>query len=220
MGRLRGWRRPNLFAKSRLFRQADVAIFLTKDGGGAAPVNMTLMRTVFPKNKLKSIYVHPNPGHQEGATLAMNEGFERGYSTGYDWVIRVNPDVLIRNDTWILSTFANEDVHGVFADCHDKECSQRGHHKCTTSIIMTDFLAFRPNRIPVDAFKEAYKREKNAELQATLAFAPMVQRGYDSWLLDAGPHDTFCRVGGKSSPVLHDHDFEAIYPACLSWHRS
>jgi hypothetical protein len=106
---------PRLFARSRLFRQAHLAIFLTNEGG--APLNITLIHAVFPPNKVKAIYVHPNPGHQEGATLAMNQGFERGYFDGYDWVIRVNPDVLIRNDTWLLNTFQDQTIHGVFADC-------------------------------------------------------------------------------------------------------
>jgi hypothetical protein len=83
---------------------------------------------------------------------------------------------------------------------------------------MTDFLAFRPNRVPADAFENAYTREKNAENQATLVFAPMVQHGNDSWLLGAGPHGGFCRVGGAASPVLHDHDYNTIFPACLSWY--
>jgi hypothetical protein len=79
-------------------------------------------------------------------------------------------------------------------------------------------LAFRPDRILADAFAEAYKRKQNAEHQATLAFSAMVQGGNDSWLLGAGPHGGFCRVRGESSPVVHDHEFDTIYPACLSWY--
>lgn len=206
---------PTMFARSRLFRQADVAIFLTNEGSKL--LNMTLIHAVFPPKKVKAIYVHPNPGHQEGAVLAMNEGFGRGYFGGYDWVIRVNPDVLIRNDTWLLKTFQDQTIHGVFADCHDRGCPEG--RKCTQRVIMTDFLAFRPNRVPGDAFKEAYKQEKNAENQATLAFASMVQRGNDSWLLGAGPHTGFCRVRGESSPVVHDHEFGAVFPVCQSWFR-
>jgi hypothetical protein len=161
--------------------------------------------------------VEPNPGHQEGAVRAMIEGFRRGWFDGYDWVIRVNADVLIRNDTWLLSTFRDSTVHGVFADCWDKVCP--GERKCTERKMMADFFAFRPTAIPKDAFEKAYEIEDNAENHATLAFAPIVQRGNDSWLFGAGQHDMFCRVGGKTSPVIHEHDFDAVFPSCMLWYR-
>jgi hypothetical protein len=84
---------------------------------------------------LKAIYVHPNPGHSEGAVVAMNEGFARGYFNAYDWVIRVNADALIRDDSWLLITFEHKEIHGVFADCHDRQCLSG--RACTQRIIMT-----------------------------------------------------------------------------------
>ena len=45
-----------------------------------------------------------------------------GWFEGYDWVVRLNPDVLVRNDTFLLQAMGDDAVHGIFVDCLDRPC--------------------------------------------------------------------------------------------------
>ena len=77
-----------------------------------------------------------NPGWQEGAIQAVQDGFgTKGYQEkwfdGYDWVIRLNPDVLIMDDKWLLETMGDASVDGIFGECMGRQ-------------LHTDFFAVRP----------------------------------------------------------------------------
>jgi hypothetical protein len=212
---------PSLLAKSQLYRQADVTMLVTKVN--KSHINVTLLNEIFAGTNFR-VHVRPNPGYQAGAILGMKEAYERDWFKNYAWVIRVNPDVLIRNDSILLERFLNPKAHAVFVDCHDggRQCPPEngrlewGPGNCTEKrLIHTDFLAFRPSSIDKFAFKHA--SHNNAEQQATQAFSSIIMKGNDSWLPDVGPLSG-CRVSGDRSPVLHIHDINAVYPACLSWY--
>ncbi len=49
---------------------------------------------VFRNNYLQ-VHEEPNPGYQEGAMLALSVAGGNRWFRPYDWVIRLNPDVLI-----------------------------------------------------------------------------------------------------------------------------
>jgi hypothetical protein len=203
---------PALIAKSPLFKQSDFMMFITESQG--RKVNMTLINFVFTETGI-SVHSAENPGYQQGAILALTEAIGNHWFDKYDWVIRVNPDVLIRNDSFLLERFEDSGIHGVFADCLDKECPTG--NKCIDRKIHTDFFAVRPRAISANAVHET--KQNNAELMITEAFSSIVKDGTDSWVPDTGRHGGFCRVSGKSSPVIHTHDYGAIYPACLSWYE-
>ena len=155
-----------------------------------------------------------NPGYQEGAILAITEAIENHWFDKYDWVIRVNPDVLIRDDTFLLERFGDSRIHSIFVDCLDRDCP--AGNRCADSMIHTDFFAVRPNAISLSAVRET--KQDNAELMITGVFSSIVKDGADSWVPGAGPHRGYCRVEGKGSPVIHSHAFRAMHPACLSWY--
>ena len=88
-------------------------------------------------------------------------------------MIRVNPDVLIRNDTFILASMADESISGIFVDYLDKPCpSGRG---CSDRIIHTDFFAVRPSAVSLGELRHI--NETGAETMATKAFSGIVQNG-------------------------------------------
>ena len=117
-----------------------------------------LINSVFNKTGIAIVFVS-NPGYQVGAILALVEGYKHGWFEDYDWVIRVNPDVLIRNDTFILASMAVDSVHGIFVDCHDKLCpTGRG---CSSRHVHTEIFAIRPRAISLDAL--LHVSETNAE---------------------------------------------------------
>jgi hypothetical protein len=204
---------PSLLSKSPLFKQADFMMYVTESED--RKVNMTVVDSVFANTGV-TLLVRPNPGYNEGAVLAITEAFQEHWFDAYEWVIRLNADVLIRNDTFLLEQFKDKSAQGIFDDCLDVECPEEKN--CQGRLIHTDFFAVRPDALPANAFLEAQEREENAERMATDAFASIVDAGTDRWLPGTGPHGGLCRVIGASSPVLHTHEIEAVYPACLSWY--
>jgi len=203
------WR--SMIAKGPLFKQSDFMMFVTESQGRKA--NMTLINSVFSETGI-SVHSRENPGYQEGAILAFTEAIENHWFDKYDWVIRLNPDVMIRDDTFLLKYFGDSRVHGIFVDCLDRDCP-RGN-RCTDNMIHTDFFAVRPNAISLSAVRET--KQGNAELMITEVFSSIVKDGADSWVPGAGPHRGYCRVGGESSPVIHSNVFKDMHPACLFWY--
>jgi hypothetical protein len=187
-------------------------VFATEPPG--TKINMTLINSVFAG---MGVVVHGmgNPGYNEGAILALTQAMENHWFDKYEWVIRANPDVLIRNDSFLLERFEDSRIHGIFADCLDVAC--RNGNKCAKRLIHSDFFAVRPSAISPGAVREA--RHDNAERMITEAFSSIVKEGADDWVPGAGPHRGQCRVSGESSPVIHTNDFDALYPACLSYYN-
>ena len=70
--------------------------------------------SLYPKQSVR-VETYDNPGYQGGAILAIKKAIENNWFDGYDWVIRLNPDVLIRNETWLVETMSNKEVDGIFA---------------------------------------------------------------------------------------------------------
>ena len=192
---------PRLLATLPLFQQSDFMMFATKPNDASA--NRTLIHSVFARRGI-TLHTRPNPGYQEGAILALTEGFRNGWFQEYEWIIRVNPDVLIRNDTFILSSMKNDTVSGIFVDCFDRPCLIGSG--CVDRLIHTDFFAIRPRVVVLDELLSAADIT-NAEDMATKAFSGIVRNGSDAWLPDAGPPRGFCRVAGDRSPVIHLHDY-------------
>lgn len=202
---------PALLASSRLYKQLDFMVYVSHSD--PEYTDRSLIESIFAETNI-TIHLRPNPGYNEGAVLAMTEAFRNGWFDGYDWIIRVNPDVLIRNDTILLDILDKQDVDGVFVDCIDIPCPTG--NKCIDRQIHTDFFAVRPQRIPANVFERSLN--ENAETMATAVFSSIVKQGKDSWLPGTGPHLGYCRVNGESSSVIHTHDFDKIYPACLWWY--
>lgn len=139
---------PTLLSRSPLFRGAAFIMFVTEQVD--APVaDMTIIQEVFARVGI-TVHIRANPGYHEGAVLAMAEGFANRWFDSYDWVVRVNPDVLIRNDSFLLERFEDETINGIFADCSDVPCPAGRH--CTDRLVHTDFFAIRPHALPQAAF--------------------------------------------------------------------
>lgn len=192
---------PALLRRLPLFQQSDFMMFITnnKTYGDDAFID-----SVFGKTGINVVYAS-NPGYQAGAILALVEGFQHGWFQEYDWVVRVNPDVLIKNDSSILVSMADVSVSGIFVDCLDRPCpAGRG---CSSRHIHTDFFAIRPSSVPLEAV--LYTNETNAERMAIKAFSGIVKVREDAWLPGTGPQRGDCRVKGAASPVVHDHDLSS-----------
>jgi hypothetical protein len=201
---------PSMIANSQLFRRADFSMFVTTSS--AKHLNTSLIESLFTSVNFK-LHIRPNPGYQRGAMLAMTEAYKLDWFEHYDWVIRLNPDVFIRNETFLLHRLRDPAISGVFVDCTQKVCESETN--CSGRLIHTDFMAFRPNAIERNAFQNA--NDSNAESQATRALDRIIEAKMDSWVTDVGVFRGACRVRGENSPVIHEHNASLVYPACLHW---
>lgn len=175
----------------KLFDDSDIRIFTTE--------SPPWLYNIFNNNVIVSKY--SNPGYQAGANLAMREMVKHQWYEGYEWVIRVNPDVIIRDDKWILKTLDNTNIDGIFADCIDKGCTTS---HCVQNHPHADFFALRTSALKKMSFANIQKCAECIFFEET---RPIINGGKDAWLIDSGPHTGECRVRGTHSPVIHEHSY-------------
>jgi len=180
---------PKIIATVPLLQQAEVLLYASKE---PPKTFVQLFRNI-------TVHQYNNPGYQEGAIQAMVDADKHGWMRGYDWVIRINPDVIIRNDTWLRGMMENPEVDGIFTDCYSRNC----HQHCTNNIWHSDFFAFRPHAIPKNAFLET--KAHSAEAHAKLVFQKYIAKtGRDRWLKGSKQHGN-CRVLHRD--IIHDHAY-------------
>ena len=200
---------PLLIRQSTLLSRADVLVFL---GGEVTPAFLSEWKEALrhlPVNA--TLHYDPlNPGYQQGSMRAVNELFQNGWAQDYDWVIRINPDVLIYDDTDLLAlmSIANQSVSAVLCNC---DMTQD-----TLSQTNTDFFAVRPSAILANSFAD-WSTFPNAEKQATRAFASIVQENSSAWILTHNKWEGLCRVRGNG--LWHGHDSCAAVLNLKPWQR-
>jgi len=184
---------PGIISNSALLQHADVLLFT----GGELPSDV--IQTAFQGKQVR-VEHYDNPGYQAGAMLAMETATSRRWFDGYDWVLRVNPDVLILDDDWLINNLADEHVDGIFSDCNDGNCTSH----CTDGFVNSDFFAVRTNQLGPASFIELGEKYENAEKQMGAAFKSIMENGRDRWIPGTHMHGK-CRVHGNGVPVLHSH---------------
>lgn len=78
-----------------------------------------------------------------GAVAAVREGATMGYFDGYDWIVRANPDVLLRDDAFLRENTRSDDVDALLINCHHNIVGGDGVPLDVTH-VQTDFFAVRP----------------------------------------------------------------------------
>jgi len=185
---------PSVLNNSVLLQHADVLLFT------AIEPPSDILQDVF-RGKRVRVEHYENKGYQGGAELAMEMATTNQWFEGYDWVIRLNPDVLVLDDEWLINNMADLGVDGIFADCLDQACER---HCTEVSMLNTDFFAVRPSHLGPTSFVGLQGPFENAEQQATAAFKSIIEDGRDRWIPGTNMHGT-CRVHGKTVPVIHAH---------------
>jgi len=192
---------PHAVRNSALLMQVETVIFFA-----ATKPTPDLLDAFAGKNVTVKLY--RNPGYQKGAILAMVESTSQQWFEGYDWMIRVNPDVLILdNDEFLIQHMLDPEVDGIFADCHDHKCLRH----CRQAHINTDFFAVRVSALLSDTFTRV-QGIRHAETQATAAFRHITSAGRDRYLPGTKMRPQ-CRVRGDPTvPVYHAHIVERQCP--------
>lgn len=236
---------PKLMEESQLLPFVDVMVF-TNNSTEIPETNLFVAESLFRSNPSYKVqyapyeevaYVQAQHNHnmfQLGANLGPKLGFRDKWFEEYDWVIRINPDVLIRNSTWILQTMANPSVEGIFVNCngefYDKNKKQ----------LHTDFFAVRPkpflayyhgqsdtpfSQMELETWSAPMipktKYFLNHEGTAYKYFSPILQAGRYRYLPDTADSKGNCRVRGNESSVYHGHesclDNPHVCDALLNW---
>jgi len=199
---------PAAVRKSQLLRQADVLVFGT---GAESERSRRAVAMAFNACKTTRVIAVPNPGKLSGAMLPLQTAEQRGWFRGYEWVMRLNPDVIVRDDAHLRRLFARSDLDALFARCPAPKVPNRVH---------TDFAAWRPKKIvPRGAFaidpkfsdafcgtgdRRYFNPICNPELAATRSFTSILASGRYAWLQGKR---SGCRVDGPKSFVVHNHAY-------------
>jgi len=222
----------NVLANSPLLRGADVAVYLNPNEPESRRSAMSLLADVFANNDL-TVYLRPagvidgmNKDvdwalnvKRSGAVMAIYEAVAAGYFDGYDWVIRVNPDVLIREDLWFRRRMADPLNSALVINCNHKRNDN------TMLRLHTDFFVVRPSLLrEVDIPREVIGGGAEASFTAWIQDAVFERHPTKGWIGKSPPMHKFvrgaaprgrttCRAGhGKDfrvSPVVHEH---ALHP--------
>ena len=199
---------PEAMKHSLILGSADVAIYLN------SPLDQRkddkeVLTEAFKQNHL-DIYERDNPGWQEGAMAALSDATKEGWFSGYDWVIRLNPDVIIRDESFLVDTMENDpDATGLFINCN-----HRGGIK-----IHTDFFAIKPAVLKPDAFLQTahgleLEEEEEEVVSAEDVFTQdirevILEKNNHRWIPGANPATPDCRAGEEKSltdsPITHKH---------------
>jgi len=191
---------PTIMASQPVLNSADVFLYVGTDATGPPKMvfHQALMKYPNPKKTLH--YVHDNPGYQQGAMKGLWFGFQSGWFAGYDWVIKLDPDVVIWNEAELRTLMFDPQASGIFNTC--RFVQPRCTTKCLDDIVMTDFFAVRPSAVAGKPLFSDWASAGNAEMSATHWFRDLIFVGADRWLDQLNP-DGACRVRGHG--LWHDH---------------
>ena len=137
---------------------------------------------------MSMIWSSHNPGYQEGAIYAVALAPRRGWFDSYEWVIRVNPDVVFEDASYLEARLHDRNTSAVLA-----ECGKRVGEK-----IHTDFFAARPrimNRLK-------WASDSNAEKAAAAVFRSVIRTSRAA-VFYKGRADKQCRVSNNG--IIHEH---------------
>ena len=174
----------NAIERMDIFKYADGMIYTPTD-----PSEEQLKMLPFRSTIIKK--VPTNIGYQEGAVQAMIDPFldkNVSWFDNYDWVIKLNADVMIRNDTWFMQTMLNTTFDMIVHDCYSSEFSGG-------PVLHSDFIAFRPRAVDRDRLLNS--RRNTAEVHITESFRGI----YDSHrfaFVEGAKNEVagICRIGG------------------------
>ena len=220
---------------------------LSDGGGGGDGTNTSTTNTTtrsittsrkvhIYRHKQKSIRQYgpkwrTNVKKQDGAVKAMvdpflvaggdeneNENKKSSWFDGYDWIVRLNPDVLIRDDTWLLETMEDSNANNAYDAIVIPFTSKK-----FTNVLHSDFFAFKPTAINGTAFIEMYRQQKkddtiHAESHVYSGFQHLIENGRVTTLPNASHRKYHARTTGPDCDIIHDHKMLHYCPNYFNSH--
>merc|ERR1712151_73333 len=190
---------PPALKNSLLLNSSDIKAYVTPE---SADVNesIQLLKDTFQGQNF-TYHIQNNQGYQEGAIAAITDAAQNGRFDGYDWVFRMNPDVIVQNDTWMLDTIKNDNDASLLYT----ECLPGVNILNNTAKIHTDFFGLKPSALPEG---QLLKTGKRAEALFSEQVAPLIVKGQHRHIPEAFPLiPVYCRANGNpEGPVFHFQD--------------
>jgi len=209
---------PRALLHSSLLSNADVLVYLTASKSDDKEASIAQLNSTFNNQKLK-VHVANNPGWQAGATVAMKDATLNKWFVDYDWIIRMNPDVIIRNDTFLRSTINNDtNATAILIDCTPKELDR---NKLTPKmrawngpLVQTDFFALKPSVLKENAFVVPSGNLIAEKLFTNDIRESILNKGGARFIEGVSPMTgKSCRAGDgrgvENTPIVHIHYNEA-----------
>jgi hypothetical protein len=147
---------------------------------------------------------------QIGAIRAMVDPSLREWLHPYDWVIRLNPDVLIREDLFFRTHMMNDSIAGIF--------HRVGSSEQPLQLLHSDFYMFRPRAFFQNQnIPRCRQRRPHAEAKLLCLFQSLIEDGRALVEIpNVRNRGKLARIAGKKSPVIHDHE---LVRACPNYFR-
>lgn len=195
---------PIALQRSPLLTNSDIIVYLSigENNTQHEDYSMLILQQIFA-NQTLTVHVKVNPGYQEGALAAMKDAMDEHWFKPYDWIIRLNPDVIIRNDTFLLQTMQTDcNASAIILDCDPEQ---------PLKLINTDFFAIKPKALPDGAFQNVSLGE-NVYAESHFSHdlrSSIINKGNHRWLVNSQPNHHTCRAGlgrdRKTADVIHHH---------------
>ena len=154
-----------------------------------------------------------NPNKKDKVSVSYkqclaNYGVAFGWSRvrSYDWMIRINPDVVIRQSQWMLQAMTNTSLDAILIHCGPN-----------TRQVHTDFWAVRPSAVNTNTNDTTHHpspfqtmgrigNHLNHERTAFQNFRSILAMNRHLWVPNMDPSRGVCRARGPQAPIIHDHD--------------
>ena len=206
---------PAAIEKLTLLQQADFIVY-TSSNSSDNHEGLYQMALGGANNQVhihryqQDIAQDPKVKKQDGAVSAMVDPFlpHNNWFQGYEWIIRVNPDVLFRRDFWLLQTMQNSSVDAIMVDW--RGVYKPDGVKIFPKAMHTDFYAFRPEAVNGTALLEMYQHQKrigklHAEEHIYPGFEHLIINGRMTWLPNVTGNEQSARTAGPDCEVVHHH---------------
>lgn len=232
----------NMLARQALFANAEIVLHITIPTQFDHAIWVKKMVEASHILKPVRVYCARNPradndkfSKQKGAISALADAARLQLLSGYEWAIRLNPDVIVYNPLEIARMMNAPGVQAVFANCGNSGYTKRPHDNsdcseddCNFGRVMTDFMIFRPTMLSADMFQLTYTTQDNvvvhtgdvvrirgieklnAEGLATETFEPWIKAKQVKWFYFSGPNAP-CRVGWLERAWLSSEDGSIIH---------
>jgi len=152
-------------------------------------------------NKNISVVYGTNTGYQRGAIQGIIDLVYYGWSTQYNWIIRINPDVMILDEIPLLNAMNRPGISLVLADCG-------AGHIYSKRLIHSDFFAAKNFELTQKILHIRTPRQVHAEKIITHIFSQSIKMGRAAWLA-SGNDGSGCRIRPFSfignSGIQHAH---------------
>jgi len=211
---------PQLLRQSKLLSNADIFVYSTHE-----EMSDEWFRAFAAFPNKHHFHFRSNPGYQEGAIAAIHDYsfISKIDSAKYDWVVRINPDVLLLNTTRLERMMIEPNVDAILVNCKSEKDGM-GYTPCNASsgcienTVNTDFTALRPSLLhkiswgpilfptPEQNKYHQLGGRANAEMDMTNHLRGVIENHRDRWISPLNPVGG-CRVQ-LPGEIMHTHDFK------------